>query len=341
MPENDEIILIDDSSLEPKYKQIINSVIRCIKSGTLQPGARLPSLNEVSEMHYLARDTVQHAYMELRERGIIESVPGKGFYIKAKYVDAPVRILLIFNKLTAYKKTIFNAFTRAMSIKAIVDLQVHHYDERIFENIIDSNLGLYHYYAIMPFFYEYNDRIRQIFSRIPKDKLILINKDLDFINPSSPVVYEDFERDIYDILTEYRQEFSKFQRRFLVFPDDPMSNREIIRGFRQFAREQQLPASVMTGIYDLDLQAGDVYIVIDDDDLAALIKSCRRHGFVPGADIGIISYNDTVLKEVLEDGITVISTDFEKMGETAAEMILGHRKGKVRNPFRMIRRKSF
>ena len=60
-----------------------------------------------------------------------------------------------------------------------------------------------------------------------------------------------------------------------------------------------------------------------------------------GKDVGIISYNETVLKEVLADGITVISTDFRFMGERLADMLLKGEKVKVKNPFSMIRRKSF
>jgi DNA-binding transcriptional regulator YhcF (GntR family) len=340
MTDKGDIILIDDKSLEPKYKQIIDAILRCINNGKLQPGDRIPSLNEVSERHYLAKDTVQRAYMELRERGIIHSVPGKGFFIKAEYVDAPVRILLIFNKLTAYKKTIFNAFTRVLSIHATVDLQVHHYDEQIFENIIKSNIGNYHHYVIMPFFYEYTDHLKNLLTLIPQEKLLLLNRNLDFM-PDTNSVYEDFKNDVYSILNSYNAELREYKRLFLLFPDDPMSNREIISGFEQFCKSNNIPPNVMTGTSDLDLQDGDLCIVIDDDDLVEVIKFAKKNRLTVGENLGIISYNDTSLKEVLENGISVISTDFEKMGETAAEMILAGKKGKIKNPFKMIRRSSF
>ena len=52
----------------------------------------------------------------------------------------------------------------------------------------------------------------------------------------------------------------------------------------------------------------------------------------------LVLYNDTPLKELL--GITVISTDFKVMGETAANMILNKQKGKVKMPFNFIDRDS-
>ena len=73
---------IDLNRSARKYEQIINSVIGNIEDSILKPGDRLPSINEVSEEYYLSRDTVERAYVELRERGIVSSIPGKGYFVK-------------------------------------------------------------------------------------------------------------------------------------------------------------------------------------------------------------------------------------------------------------------
>ena len=82
------------------------------------------------------------------------------------------------------------------------------------------------------------------------------------------------------------------------------------------------------------------YIVIEETDLVNLIKNCKQNKFMVGKDVGIISCNETPLKEILLDGITVISTDHAKMGETAAKLILENKKEKIKNPFKLILRKS-
>jgi hypothetical protein len=46
------------------------------------------------------------------------------------------------------------------------------------------------------------------------------------------------------------------------------------------------------------------------------------------------------MKEVLAEGISVVSTDFEAMGKTAAGLILSEKKEKLYNPFRLILRRS-
>jgi DNA-binding LacI/PurR family transcriptional regulator len=89
---------------------------------------------------------------------------------------------------------------------------------------------------------------------------------------------------------------------------------------------------------DIGLDAGCVYIVLVESDLAILIKKINSSTNRLGEDIGVISFNETVLKELLE--ITVITTDFEVMGRTAAELILSHTCRSIRNPFKLILRKS-
>jgi DNA-binding LacI/PurR family transcriptional regulator len=64
----------------------------------------------------------------------------------------------------------------------------------------------------------------------------------------------------------------------------------------------------------------DIFITIRERDLVNLVKQVRQNNLKLGEDIGIISYNETPLKELL--GITVITTDFKAMGESAAYMIL-------------------
>lgn len=86
------------------------------------------------------------------------------------------------------------------------------------------------------------------------------------------------------------------------------------------------------------LQGETAYVVVEETDLAELVKKTRQSSFTLGKEIGIISFNETTLKELL--GITVITTDFETMGRTAAALLLDNKKIKVKNPFYMIRRES-
>lgn len=95
--------MIEFEEANPKYLQIVDAVIDAIRTRKLQRGQRVPSINELSEEFLLSRDTVEKAYRELRRRGIITSVKGKGYFINRTDIQAQLRVMLLFNKISNYK----------------------------------------------------------------------------------------------------------------------------------------------------------------------------------------------------------------------------------------------
>ena len=332
-------LTLNTSDKTPKYKQIIQSVIADIERNVLKKNEQLPSISELSEEYYLARDTVEKAYRELRERGFITSVQGKGYYVNSGE-SKKMKILLIFNKLSSYKKLIYYAFLKVLGDKASVDLQIHHYNARLFEEIIDKNFGKYNYYVVMPHFFPEADKnlAVKILERIPINELVILDKDLPDFKHECLTVYQDFERDVSEALENAKDLLSKYQRIVLVFPSDGNYPIEIVRGVRYFCVNSQKEFVIRESVENEILQAQTTYVVVEETDLAELVKKTRMSSFVLGKDIGIISFNETTLKELL--GITVITTDFETMGRTAAALLLDNIKIKVKNPFYMIRRET-
>ncbi|MFC2128126.1 substrate-binding domain-containing protein, partial [Bacteroidota bacterium] len=133
----------------------------------------------------------------------------------------------------------------------------------------------------------------------------------------------------------------KYKKIMLIYPNKAVYPypRRILHGFRKFCAEYKLDFEILDEVYhDMILKKGDLFITIEESDLVELVKQIREDEYTMGTDIGVISYNDTPLKELL--GITVISTDFRLMGETAAKMILNKQKGNVKLPFNFIDRNS-
>ena len=87
----------------PKYKQIVRSVMCDIERGVLRKDDQLPSISELSIEYLLARDTVEKAYRELREKGYITSVQGKGYYVQGTE-QKKLKILLIRQLLSSMKR---------------------------------------------------------------------------------------------------------------------------------------------------------------------------------------------------------------------------------------------
>ena len=332
---------IDIDRTIPKYLQIVNAITGAIRLGKLKKGDHIFSINELSDEFLLSRDTVQKAYSLLRKKGVITAVRGKGFYIHRADITTQYRILLLFNKISNYKEQIYNAFVQTMGDKAIVDLKIHHFSTQLFESLIMEYIDEYDYYVIMPHFYDDADEICTIIKKIPSEQLIILDKDLPCTYSKYAAVYQDFKNDIYNALESGIHLINKYNKIIMVFPKVIPYPKEIIIGFRSFCNSHNFTYQIINEIEPTtEINKKEVYIVIEETDLVTLIKTCRTKGFKIGKDVGIISYNETPLKEILLDGITVISTDHHKMGETAATLILENRKEKIKNPFVFIQRKS-
>ena len=343
-----EFIKIDENSRIPKYQQIIDSIIHNISIGNLKMDQKIPSINMFSEEFYLSRDTVEKAYSILKERKIIVSIRGKGFYISRTKLISKVNILFLVNKLSSYKLRIYNHFIDNIGANSHTDLHIYHCDESLFLNLLEKNMGAYDYFIIMPHFKTEDlkhislpKKVIKALQLLPSEKLIILDNIKNTFNKNLTQIYQDFENDIYDSLNKGLEKIKKYKKIMLVYPEKSVYPypRRIQHGFRKFCVEHKLDFEILDKIYeDMILKKGDLFITIEEADLVNLVKQIREDEFKLGSEIGIISYNDTPLKELL--GITVMSTDFKVMGETAAKMILDKTKGKVKVPFNFIDRES-
>lgn len=342
-----EHIKISDSSRIPKYRQIVDSIIENISDGNLKVNEKIPSINLLSEEFYLSRDTVEKAYNILKERKIITSIRGKGYYITRTKLVSKTNVLFLINKLSTYKLLIYNSFINAPEINCHTDLHIYHCDETLFLNLLEKNANVYDYYVIMPHFktdtlkhISYTNNVMDAINKIPKNKLILVDNKVE-IKGNIAEVYQDFENDIYNALKEGFTKISKYQKIILAYPENTVYPypRRILHGFKKFCIEFNKEFEILNEIYDdIILKRGDLFITIEESDLVNLVNQIREDEFILGEEIGVISYNDTPLKQLL--GITVISTDFKIMGETIAKIVLNKEKGKIKNPFNFIDRDS-
>lgn len=341
-------INIDENSRIPKYQQIVDAIIHQISIGNFVIDQKIPSINKFSEEFYLSRDTVERAYSILKQRNIIISIRGKGYYIARTKLISKVNILLLVNKLSSYKTRIYDSFVNTIGPNCHIDLHVYHCDESVFLNLLNKHKSSYNYFVIMPHFktddlkhISFTDKVYNAIQQIPKEKLVVLD-NIKLANKGEIIeVYQDFENDIYEALNKGIHKIEKYKHLILVYPSKSVYPypKRILHGFKRFCIEHQLNFEIIDEVYDdIILKKGDLFVTIEESDLVKLIKQIREDEYVLGSEIGVISYNDTPLKELL--GITVMSTDFKTMGETTAKMILNKEKGRVKIPFNFIDRNS-
>ena len=89
------IFQIDFKSGKPVYLQLVDQIRYAAASGTLRPGEPLPSIRPLAEELRVNRNTIAKAYTELEGQGVIETIPGRGCFLKKS--DSP------FNKQVRQK----------------------------------------------------------------------------------------------------------------------------------------------------------------------------------------------------------------------------------------------
>jgi DNA-binding transcriptional regulator YhcF (GntR family) len=336
-----DFIRIDEYSATPKYLQLANSIINALEAGVIKKDYLLPSINELSYQFDISRDTIHKSYRHLKKIGVVTSFPGKGYCISNLDFRQKLKIFLLFNKLSAHKKIIYDSLVAALGDDVAIDFYIYNNDFNLFKKLLQSKQGEdYSHYVIIPHFIEGGENANEVINAIPKDKLILLDKNIPGITGEYSVVYENFEKDIYNALYQARTQLSKYHTIKLIFPEQTYFPVEIISGFKRFCQQYAFNHEVINNITDAPINKGEVFINLMEDDLVILLERILEYKFKAGKDVGVISYNETPVKKVLLNGITTISTDFKYMGAVAASMILESTKRKTEVPFYYTRRAS-
>ena len=330
------------------YKQIVEQVERGVRDGSLTPGEQRPSMNVLADRHRISRETVKKAYGILVDRGFVEPLHGKGFYVKdITRSGARSKILVVFDKFSVYKQIAFDAFAETLPPGTELNILSHDQNPDLLEYFLDTHLDSYDYYVIAPHFpgddEEVQKRVVKLLERVPVRKLILIDNLQAGMRGNFGSVYQDFDNDIHDCLAKNISPSTHLGRLRVVTLASSMYGPRITKSVERFAAERGIEAECMYGIPET-VNKGDTFLLLNsslDAGLVELSRKIRENGYEVGKDVKIISYNEYPMNELILGGLTTVSTDFPEMGRLAAEMINNHNLVKIRNPFHMTRRKSF
>nr|WP_288834425.1 substrate-binding domain-containing protein [uncultured Flavobacterium sp.] len=221
-------------------------------------------------------------------------------------------------------------------------------NENLFIDAIEKNSFDCDYFVVMPHFktenksyISYTPKVIKTLDLINKNKLIIIDNHHEEIPDVSAAISQDYKQNILYALGKALYKLQNYNKLILVFPTKKQYPFPIpiLEGFLIFCKQYDFDFEVIEEIKtDIQFETKSVFITIDDASFVTLIQQIKDRNMIMGSDVGIISYNDSPLKAIL--GITVFSTDFKKMGETAAEFILKNKKEIVKNPFYYIERSS-
>jgi DNA-binding transcriptional regulator YhcF (GntR family) len=178
---------IDKLSLTPKYVQISRSIVDAVKTGALKKNHLLPTINELSDKLKISRDTAERGYRQLKKLGIVQSVPGKGYFIANTNAE-PLKVIFFFNRMTAYNKMVYEAFSEALAEHVIVEYCTYNNNMTTFQKQLELKKTGYAWYVVVPHFTRSKDAERLLQS-IPKSKLVVLDKRIPLIDQQCTALY--------------------------------------------------------------------------------------------------------------------------------------------------------
>lgn len=309
---------LDEGSSQTKLQQLIHAVSEAINLGILKEGDFLPSVNQLCKDAGISRDTIFKAYSILKQRSIISSTPAKGYFVASE----SYKVFVLLDDFSGFKEQLYKSFRANLPDNYTVDLLFHHYNPEVFNQLILNSLGRYSVYIVMNID---NKNLEEVVRKIDPKKLLILDMGSD---PKNEISYltQDFNQAVYDCLNSGLELIKKYQEFILVFPQNTPHPVETIDAFNRFCETHHLNHTVLDQIENREVQPGQAYLVIKDSDLVKIVKDCKKNGYKIGSEVGIVSYNDSPMKEIVGAGITVISTDFVRMGNDCANFIVSKEK---------------
>lgn len=297
-----------------KVTQLADLISQAISMREFLEGDSLPSINELSRRYGVSRDTVFKAFSDLRERGIIDSTPRKGYFVTGQVTN----VLLLLDQYTPFKETLYNSFAKHLPVNYKVDLLFHQYNERLFSTIVRESVGKYNKYVVMNFD---NERFSASLNKISPARLLLLDFG-KFEKERYSYVCQDFDESFYGALQRLDDRFSSYRKFVFLFPSSlkhPQSSKDY---FFRFCQDYNLSGSVEEDIENLKVEKDTAYLAIKQQDVVKVVKQGKLAGLKCGKDFGLLAYNDIPSYEVIDEGITALTIDWEQMGNEVARFVL-------------------
>ncbi|MEO0573631.1 MAG: GntR family transcriptional regulator [Bacteroidota bacterium] len=332
----DDIKKLKEFNSLSKHEQLVLGILDSMNSGHLNVGDQLPSINVMVEEVGFARKTIVKAYEELKEKGLVESKKTKGYYVVSIDTQRYLKIALIMYSFQRFQQEFYNTLRKKLQDKVQIDVFFHHNNEDVFETIFGNILGKYGMYVVAPI---QSGSSRDILASLQPEKLIIVDRFLDLGKDYSYVVQE-FNRSTMNNLNLLLPKIKKYKKTILFFREDRDYPGGIKQAYIEFCKLHDIEIEIVANYENEDVSKDVLYICIDDLDLWLLLKDCRNNDFRIGKDIGVLSFNDHVVKEIISGGITTISTDFKEMATITADNIRSLGYGHSIVPTHLIERGS-
>ncbi|GHS94152.1 GntR family transcriptional regulator [Bacteroidia bacterium] len=326
-------MILDLDQNRSKVQQLADTISSAISTGEFKEGDALPSINKISSNFDLSRDTVYKAFQKLKNKGIVESAPTKGYFV-TKTVN---NIFVLLDVFSSFKDDFYKELISHLPINYRIDLYFHQFNEKLFNNLIIDSLGRYDLYVVTNYI---NDVYYDVLDRLDNSKVLILDLG-KFKKDKFSYVCQGFDNTLYDCLTSGLHLLREYNEIRFIFPLEAEHPKSCIPFFMKFCEDNHFKHELIRRkMKESDISKDIVYLLANHSDVVEFVKICRAKNLKLGEDVGLMTFNDTPMLEVIENGISAISTDFKQMGKLAAEYIKTRQKIQTYVPTRLIIRGS-
>lgn len=319
-----------------KHEQLVKGILNAIDDQVLVQGAMLPSVNLMVRELGFARKTIVKAYDELKERGIVESKKRKGYFIANESTDLEMKIAVLMYAFHPFQEIFYNTLRESLGDQFKLDVFFHHNNLEVYETILNSIIGRYGMYVIAPI---HNVVTQKLLSNIPANKLLTVDR-FEQVGSEFSFVAQEFETSTYKALSSLKEEIKAYETFVIFFRNDLDYPIGSLNAFKKFIQEHNLNGIVEKNYKKGTIKKNTLYMTFSDNDLWGILKDCNQDEFELGKDIGILSTNDSPVKEFISGGITTLCVDFVEMSNMTAHFIKSRDKIQHILKPKLTRRKS-
>lgn len=305
-----------------KHEQLVQGIINAIEEKVVSKGDLLPSVNTfISELGF-ARETIAKAYKELVHRGIIESKNRLGYFVATNDVKQELKVALLIFAFDIFQETFYENFRKGLGKNIQLDIFFHHNNFDTFENIIQSIKGKYGMFVIAPI---PSKKTPAVLKQLPTNRVLLVDRYIQ-TEEDYNYVAQEFGDSSYNAFVQLKDKIKKYDEIIFFFKPSSAEPDEILNSFKRFMKDYNIKGVIKEEYVSGSLEKGKVYFTIHNLELWEMLKDSKVKGLKIGTDIGFISHNDDIVKEIIFDGVTTFSTDFSEMGKKAANFVLDRKK---------------
>lgn len=305
-----------------KHEQLVQGIINAIDEKVVTKGDLLPSVNTfISELGF-ARETIAKAYKELVHRGIIESKNRLGYFVATNDVKQELKVALLIFAFDIFQETFYENFRKGLGKNVQLDIFFHHNNFDTFESIVQNIKGKYGMFVIAPI---PSVKTPPVLKLLPTNRVLLVDRYIE-TDEDYNYVAQEFGDSSYNAFVQLKDKIKKYDEIIFFFKPSSAEPDEILNSFKRFMKDYKIKGVIKEEYVSGSLEKGKVYFTIHNLELWEMLKDSKVKGLKIGTDIGFISHNDDIVKEIIFDGVTTFSTDFAEMGKKAANFVLNRKK---------------